>query len=213
MRLLERYPEILAWNRLWLESKHSIRKQTYSIVKAIDSSRVVGWHIRHQGRGVSPIVRADMDYEEFVPISDFIKPAMFSNPAGWRFHRCTQAWRNSLLGDLDDETAASLMYAILGFEPEGSLEEVKSKAFSPEYVRREVMHARERLAGRVPLYAGIAAITYAQHKTVPEATAVAVQADIRAAAEAGAEGTIFGSIDLRGMGKAVGEGLQAVGWV
>jgi len=27
------------------------------------------------------------------------------------------------------------------------------------------------------------------------------------------EAFIFGSIDLRGLGKAVGEGLQAVGWV
>jgi len=38
-----------------------------------------------------------MDYEEFLSISDFIKPAMFSNPAGWRFHRCTQALRSSVL--------------------------------------------------------------------------------------------------------------------
>ena len=97
-----------------------------------------------------------MDYEEFLSISDFIKPAMFSNPAGWRFHRCTQALRSSVLGDPDDQTAAAFTYAILGLKPKGTLEEIQSKVFSLEYVRREVMHTRERLAGRVPLYAGIA---------------------------------------------------------
>lgn len=85
------------------------------------------------------------------------------------------------------------------------------RAFSPEYVRQEVKTARERLAGRVPLYAGICATTYRQHD-VAEITKENIHGDIEAAAEAGADGIIFGSIDLRGWGKVVGEGLRRVGW-
>lgn len=211
LRVFMRYPEVLAWNHFWHEHQLNIQKNIYDIVKAFDSSKTVGWHLWHRGRAFSPLMRAEEDYEDLADISDFIKPAIFTHPAGARFAEEVFALKDTILADLETDEIAGMLYKFCGYSSQGSVSEMKDKPFGTSYLKEEIRMARARLKGRARLYAGIAAADYSSwNKTPPSSKDI--KADIRAAAEAGAEGIIFGSIDLVGYGEAAGEGLVEIGW-
>jgi hypothetical protein len=211
LRILFRYPEVLFWSHMWQEHQLAIQREIYRIVKSGNPSRMVGWHLWHRGRGFSPIMRAEEDYEELLEISDFVKPAIFTNPAGNRFLEEAIALSQTIFADLDLDQTVAALYKFNGWPNEGTAQQIKHQPFSTNYVKAEVRLAKEQLKGRVKLYAGIAAAHYTNATTTPE-TPEQVKADIRAAVEAGADGLLFGSVALDSLGPAIGEGLREVGW-
>jgi hypothetical protein len=215
LRIFSRYPEVLFWNHMWHESQLALQRGLFEIVKASEAARPVGYHLWHRGRGFSPMMRAEEDYRDVVGIADFVKPAIFTNPAGMRFIQEVMNQSLTMFADLAPELVAQMLYAFLGYPNEGTIEQIKNRPFSTKYVTAEVRMAKERLAGSgVHVYAGIAAAHYKSWTTTPEYPAD-VKADIQAAVEAGADGFIFGSVDPsnEGLIAAIGESLHEIGWV
>jgi hypothetical protein len=56
-RILLEYPEILAWEKLWTDSKHDVYADVYKAAKAARPGVQVGYHIWHQN-SFSPFFRA-----------------------------------------------------------------------------------------------------------------------------------------------------------
>src|SRR5206468_2923158 len=44
-RLLMEYPELLAWENLWIRSREALQAQVYKLVKSIKPPIPVGWHV------------------------------------------------------------------------------------------------------------------------------------------------------------------------
>jgi hypothetical protein len=63
-RLLLDYPELLAWEKLWTDSKHAIYADVYNAAKKSRASVQVGFHIWHVN-SFSPFFRAEQNYPEF----------------------------------------------------------------------------------------------------------------------------------------------------
>ena len=211
-RLLLRYPEILSWELLWWEGKQSIQKELHRLCKLLRGGLTVGYHIWHRGRAFSPFNRAAQDYEELCKYADFIKPAMFSNPAGFRIKEQVDGLCKSVLGDLEASDATHLLFHLLGYDRECEYEKLTTHPISPRYVYREVEIAQKVVKGRIPIYAGIAAGTYSGYPGIREATADDVAGDLRAAAQAGADGVIF-TAHVPRLAKAMGDALKHEGWV
>ena len=213
-RILLRYPEVLQWEALWWDGKSSIQREIHAIAKSVRGELVVGHHMWHRGRAFSPFNRAALDYEEISEFADFVKPAMFSNPAPFRFKEQADGLASSILGDLTHDEVARTLFRFLGYDPECDYEQLPSHRFSPRYVYREVEIAKKVLGDRIPVYAGLCCHTYRGYPGTQDVTPEVVIAELRAASQAGADGVIYDSIGQRPeISKAIGEALRLEGWV
>ena len=207
-----RYPEILAWERLWRESKEGFFGAMYAAAKAIRPEADCGEHVDHPGTTFDVFYRSVMTYREMADYMDFIKPILYHDIAGPRTHSMyLDRLQNTLLKELSQPQALDLFYAFKGYDKnvEPKLDELNSKGLGPDYVYRETKRCVQAVADKAKIYSGIGVDipgnnqTFASHpEGVYEAT--------RKAFEAGAAGVLISREydemrmpNLRAVGRAI----------
>lgn len=186
-RLLLRYPEILAWERLWHEGQNQLFRDMYGMVKALNKNVQFGWHIMHLN-SFSPFYRATQDIQEFSRYADFIKLVVYDNCAGPRFVQHLKNLHKLFFADSTPDKTYRLMYDLLGID-EGPLERIAKEGWSADYVRRETLRGLEnvRLAGgTTKIYPGIDVDIPTgpdQKQTEPKDVYDAVTASLKAGAQ------------------------------
>jgi hypothetical protein len=209
------YPEILAWERQWRESKEELFAQMVGAIKAIAPSADVGRHVDHPGSTFDLVYRAEWSYAEMARTCDFIKPILYHDIAGLRLkYWYLDRLQKTILGELSLEQSAALFYAIKGYDPsaEPRLEELEHRGFTPDYVFRETKKCVEAVAGKAKVYAGIGIdIPWNYREPVPSAPENVYEA-VTKAFEAGASGVLASREydemrlpGLRAFGRAVRE--------
>lgn len=141
-RLLLKYPEILAWEKLWNDGQQRTCASIYQLAKSIRPDVAVGWHIWHNN-SFSPFFRAAQDYAEFRKYSDFLKVVMYNNCGGPRLASYVNSVTGTILGDLSPEEALQPTYKIQNYEG-AHLAELPRQGLPSEYVEKET---RRALAG------------------------------------------------------------------
>ncbi|HEX6971632.1 MAG TPA: hypothetical protein VF234_05395, partial [Limnochordia bacterium] len=187
-RLLLAYPEVLAWEKLWSDSQHQLFKEIYGTAKAIAPRVRIGWHIWHTA-SFSPFFRAEQDFTEIAHYSDFVKPVLYNNCAGPRFHRFLTRLHQALFADGAPEETYGFVQRVLGYE-EAAFEALPRAGFSAEYVRRETARTVAGVRGGCAVYPGIDIDVPTgpdEKRTTPEDVSHAVLA----AARGGADGVIL----------------------
>ncbi len=97
-RILLKYPELLAWEQFWIDSRGEVMAAIYQKVKSVKPSLQVGWHVWH-ALSFSPFHRAELDYAAMGKYSDFIKPVLYANCAGDRMRSFTNSVGANVFGD------------------------------------------------------------------------------------------------------------------
>ncbi len=188
LRTLLQWPEILAWETLWTDGWQSIRAEIYGLGKAVRPQMEIGWHVWHQS-SFSALYRAENDFREMSRWSDFIKPVLYHNCAGPRFHTYVQALCGSVLRGVEPEVAYPFLSQVLGLD-EGPYEELPRSGFTPEYVFRETQRTIRGALPGTRVYPGIDVdipTGDGQKKTTPRD----VREGILAAFRAGADGVVL----------------------
>ena len=144
-RILLNYPELIAWENLWVRGRHEIQAELYQRMKSANPALPIGWHI-WQNVSFSPFQRAEEDYSLIKQYSDFIRPAVYNNVAGERFHAFAASAHGGVFGDLSGAEALTLMYRQLGYD-EAPYDKVSQTGLSAGYVERETRRATEGVAG------------------------------------------------------------------
>jgi hypothetical protein len=209
-RLLVKYPEILAWEKLWNDGQQSTYANIHEISKSIRPEVAVGWHIWHNN-SFSPFYRAEQDYEEFRKYSDFLKVVMYNNCGGPRLASYVNSIARSFLGDFSPENVLALTYKAQNYQ-DANLADLPSKGLSANYVERETRRAVTDVsngAGAVKIWPGIDVdipTNNGEKKTEPQD----VREAVRAAFTADADGVIlsrkYSEMRLANL-KAAGEAL------
>jgi len=114
-------------------------------MKSANPALPIGWHI-WQNVSFSPFQRAEEDYSLIKQYSDFIRPAVYNNVAGERFHAFAASAHGGVFGDLSGAEALTLMYRQLGYD-EAPYDKVSQTGLSAGYVERETRRATEGVAG------------------------------------------------------------------
>ena len=141
-RLLVKYPEILAWEKLWNDGQQSTYANIYQLAKSIRPHIAVGWHIWHNN-SFSPFYRAEQDYADFRRYSDFLKVVMYNNCGGPRLASYAGSVSRTIFGDFSPEDVLGLTYKMQNYR-EAPLAELPHKGLSADYLERET---RRALAG------------------------------------------------------------------
>jgi hypothetical protein len=185
-RLMLKYPELLAWESLWTQSLRDTQKAIYEKAKSIKPEMGVGWHIWHNN-SFNPIYRAEQDYAEMAPYSDFLKVVIYQKLLD--FH-----------------------YRVLDYGPEADMKHLAATGFSADYVFRETRRAKKDLAGtKTQLWPGIDVdIPTGPHSS--KGTPGMTKQVIEAAFNGGADGVLI-SRKYSEMKLAVGDALRTMNLV
>jgi len=211
MRILFKYPEILAWDSLWTRSHKNFAREIYGLVKWIDSDLEVGMHLWQYINTYDPFLRAQYDLSELTEFSDWIKPVVYQTPAGSRFKRYVERHTESLWGDFSAEELLPFLYKILNLR-EADYAGLADAGFSPDYIRDEIRHTVEACPG-VPVYSGInvGVEAYEDERPIEPDD---VRDAVRASYEGGAEGLIlsrnYSETWLKNL-SAAGDEIRALG--
>jgi hypothetical protein len=188
-RLLLDYPEILAWEKLWTDSKHAIYKEIYDTAKGVRKDMQVGFHIWHEN-SFSPFIRAEQDYAAFAKVADYLKIVVYNNCGGPRYANHIDIYAHQIFGDVPAEELQVLFNHFLNYGNERPHEELFTSGLSADYVLRETKRAVDDVAGKCKIYSGIdidIPTDAGQKKTTPQD----VHDATAAAFKGGADGVIF----------------------
>jgi hypothetical protein len=188
-RLLLEYPELLAWEKLWTDSKHGVYGDIYKAAKKSRPGVQVGFHIWHVN-SFSPFFRAEQNYAEFAKVADFLKIVVYNNCGGPRYASYIENVASTILRDTPKEEVLRLNNEWLGYAIEAPLDKLPTAGLSADYVASETRRALAGVQGKCKIYPGIdidVPTNAGQKKTQPED----VFASTTAALKAGAEGVLF----------------------
>jgi hypothetical protein len=189
LRLLYRYPELLAWETLWHDSLRETKAAIYKLVKSIRPTVQVGWHEWH-AHGFSPFFRAQLDLTQLTPFSDYLKMTVYHNLGGTRMATYMDSVTKTIYRDLPMDEALEFEYRIMNYR-ERSREQLPYTGVSPDYVYRETKRCADNVTGTATqIWPGIdmgIPINEAYSKVTPES----VKEVIRAAHRGGAQGLVL----------------------
>lgn len=189
LRLLMRYPEILAWEQFWHDSLRECYGLIYRRVKSAKPSVEVGWHIWH-ANSFSPFYRAQQDLQEIGRFSDFLKVVMYHNCGGERMATYIDSVQQHIFGDMAREEALAFHYEVLNYA-ERSYEQIPFTGLSSDYVYREAKRAVEGAAGtKTQIWPGID-IDIPTNLNHSRSTPPGTKAAVLAALKAGAHGVLL----------------------
>ena len=209
-----RYPEILAWERLWREAKESLAETMFGVAKSITPAADCGEHVDHPSSTYDLLYLAVMSYAEMAYKMDFIKPILYQDIAGPRTRSMyLSRVRRSIFKQLSDQEALDLFYTLHGYDEkvEPKLSELDSKSLGPDYVYVETKRCVDEAAGHSRVYSGIGVDIPGNNKTFSSDPEIVYQSVLKAF-QAGAEGVLISREydemrlpNLRAVGRAMRE--------
>ena len=155
LRVLLRYPEVLAWEYQYRLSREETAQAIYKTVKAIKPAAQVGWHVDHQQSSWDQVYRAEMTYGEMAAYSDFIKPIVYHDILAprirwWYLDRL----QKSVLSEIPLDESLDFYYETFDYDRqrEPSADQLDKSGFSPDYVYRETRRTVVETAGKAKVY-------------------------------------------------------------
>ena len=139
-RLLVKYPEILAWERLWNEALNDTYRDMYRLAHEIAPGKGMGWHVWHNN-SFSPFYRAEQDYAEFSTYSDFLKVVAYNFCGGERLAQYVRSVNRSLFADLTPEQVLAFTYDVQQYHDQ-PLDELAASGLGADYGWRRPRGAR-----------------------------------------------------------------------
>ena len=190
LRVLLRNPEILIWERFWLERNKDLDRELYGIVKWCNADLEFGLNVWNRNH-FNPFRKAQWPWEEQTRYADWVKPITYQHQAGQIYVNEMTELHKSILRDVMPEEMTPIMYMILGLD-EAPWDQLVQQGLDPDtYVFGQCADAVRGVGGRVPVYMGIGVdaprVRAGQAACTPDIAYRSVLATYRA----GGQGVIF----------------------
>lgn len=156
LSLLLRFPEVLAWERLWFEAMESGAQEIYGTVKSMQPEAHVGWHVWHAVT-FDPIYQAGVDYGRMATYSDWVKPVVYHDIAGARIQILCDQLAKTVLSDMTPSAVRTLLFEVLGYDTgkEAAYADLPTHGMSADYVWRETRRCVQGVGEGTPVYSGV----------------------------------------------------------
>src|SRR5579872_1862357 len=187
-RLLVKYPEILAWEKLWNDALNDTYRDLFRRAHEIAPAKGIGWHVWHNN-SFSPFYRAEQDYADFARHSDFLKVVMYNLCGGERLAQYVRSSSRTLFGDLAPDRTLELTCDLQQYRA-GPLDQLAAAGLPADYVRTETSRAIAGAGPAMKIWPGIDVdipTAATSKKTRPDD----VYAAVRAAFAGGAHGVLL----------------------
>ena len=152
-RTLLQYPEIPAWQNLWMDSYMEVRAELYGAAKAIAPEKPFGFHVQ-QNHTFSPFYSAAEDFTRLAEFSDFLKLATYNNAGGPRMARLVERLADTVFRDTDSAKLLPVYYDMMGYH-EAALPEIIANGLTSGYVVSCAKRAMTDVGEKTKIYPGI----------------------------------------------------------
>jgi len=213
MRVLYEYPEILAWDREWHRAYNEIPAMLYGTVKTLQPEAGFGIHTHHGPTTLSLVERIGYQYRQLADSTDWIKPVVYHQCAGWRIKQRVEDQCRSWLADFEPEDAFQVIKTLHGYREQPGLAEVQA-GFSAEYVYREIDRCVREVEGQCQVLSGIGFDVPCWDQTIAKPDPENVYQATRRSFDAGADGLLISReyVEMKVENlKAVGKALTDLG--
>lgn len=157
MRLLMKFPEILAWDYQWRAALEDQGRRTHAAIKAARPATQVGRHFDHQNTSWDALYLAQCSYADVAAYSDFIKPILYHDILAPRLLNHLHELKRGPLAEISLQQSLELFYALRGYDTklQPKLDELTTRGMDPEYVGIETKRIVDVVNGRCAVIPGI----------------------------------------------------------
>lgn len=195
-RLLLEFPEILAWQSLWVDGLHQLYRDIFGTARSYRPDLLVGWQTGQQ-LTFSPFDRAGQNFADLSHICDFLLVGTYNASGGPALEAFVDDLARTVFADATAEQVYPVLLAMMGLD-EGALADVRRTGLSADYVRKETVRAVQANEGRCAIWSGVDVDITVPGTGTPEVPPVSlsdpgqVAGAVTAALEAGAGGVVLG---------------------
>jgi hypothetical protein len=215
LRVLLANPEILIWERFWLERNKDLDKELYGIVKWCNPALSFGLNVWNRNH-FNPIRKAQWSWLEQTMYCDWVKPITYQHQSGGIYKKEMLEFHKSVLRDFTPQEFTPIMYKLLGLN-EAPWDSVLETGMNPDtYVGGQAKDTVAAVEGRVPVYMGIGVDAPRTSAEMAVCTPEIVYNSVKAAYREGAKGIVY-SPNYAGMNHSSLEGgaqaLKELGFI
>jgi hypothetical protein len=190
LRVVYRNPELLVWERFWVERDKDLDRELYGIVKWCNPSLEFGLNVWNRNH-LNPLRKAQWPWAEMTQWCDWVKPITYQHQTGGVYVKEMADWHRSILRDVPAKEMTPIMYRFLQLQ-EAPWDEVVQKGFDPDtYVYGQCKATVEALKDKVPVYMGIGVDAPRTREDQARCTADIVRRSVLATYRAGGKGVVF----------------------
>ena len=190
LRVLLENPEVLIWERFWVERNKDLDRELYGMVKWCNSELSFGLNVWNRNH-FSPLRKAQWPWAEQTLYADWVKPITYQHQAGLIYHNEMAAMHRSLLRDFTPPELTPVMYKVLGLD-EAPWDDLVQAGMDPDtYVYGQCADAVRGVDGKAEVYMGIGVDAPRQLPEQARCTPDIVRRSVLATYRAGGQGVVF----------------------
>lgn len=190
LRTLYYNPEVLLWERYWVERNKDMDRELYGIVKWCNADLEFGLNVWNRNH-FNPIRKAQWPWAEMAEWCDWVKPITYQHQAGAIYVDEMSSLHKSVLRDLTPQELTPIMYKILGLN-EAPWDDLVQAGMDPDtYVYGQCADAVQGVGGKVRVYMGIGVDAPRSRPDQAVCTPDIVRRSVLATYRAGGKGVIF----------------------
>jgi hypothetical protein len=190
LRVLLRNPEVLVYERHWLERNKDLDRELYGIVKWCNPKLSFGLNVWNRNH-FNPIRKAQWGWEEQTDYADWVKPITYQHQAGEVFAKEMGFFSATALRDFAAEDFVPAVSRILGLN-EAPWSEIIQTGMDPDtYVYGQCRDAVRGCNGKAKVYMGIGVDAPRVRADQAVCTPDIVYRSVHATFRAGGEGIVY----------------------
>ena len=183
-------PEILIWEKLWLENNKNLDKELYGLVKWIDKDLEFGLNIWNRNH-FNPIRKAQWPWDEVTKYCDWVKPITYQHQGGSIYKKEITYWNKRLLKNYDKNEILNVFNRILNIEST-DWDNLVSTGLNPKsYVYDQCKETVKGVNNTIPVYMGIGVDAPSYNSIQARCSPEIVYESVKASHKAGASGFIY----------------------
>jgi hypothetical protein len=137
LRHLLHYPEVLMWEKMWLDSHLDLAHEISGTVRFFNPANEVGYGIWQVINTYNPYLKAQYDQSGYAEYADWFKPVLYHTPAGARFANFAETWQKGVLADASPDAAFEALARLLQVDSyTGARDAAPMGGFSAAYIKR-----------------------------------------------------------------------------
>ena len=190
LRVLLANPEVLIWERFWLERNKDLDREVYGLVKWCNPNLSFGLNVWNRNH-LNPVRKAQWPWEEQTLYADWVKPITYQHQSGLVYAQEMSDFHRTILRDFTPGELTPMMYKLLGLN-EAPWSELVQTGMDPDtYVQGQCEDAVRGVDGKAKVYMGIGVDAPRTREDQATCTPDIVRRSVLATYRAGGDGVVF----------------------
>mgnify|MGYP001024964565 FL=1 len=183
-------PEILIWEKLWLENNKNLDKELYGLVKWINKDIEFGLNVWNRNH-FSLLRKAQWPWSEVLDSCDWVKPITYQHQGGVIYKKEMSWWTEKVLSKFEKNDVLKMFNKVLNMKTSSWDDLYSSGLSSNQYVSQQCLETVQGVSNSIPVYMGIGVDAPGYHISQQKCSPKIVYDSVISSYKSGASGVIY----------------------